>query len=269
MRRLMFAACALLPSLALADPLVPSAAPTFITDTATSAAETPTADTAVDHSLLARNGQWWLAIQGGLAYSLPYSSAAVADAAKSPGTTYDLSSDQSSFGGVSIGRAFPDHHSLEVGGVLLAPRHYHVRVEDVSAISSDIRRDLQTGFVFAENNHHWFIGWDNTLSFGLQGGLALLFETRHSEVPSQGVDSTELSSDIGLELSPLLRVDHYFDASNSFGAELGYRVLRFSKGSGEASDPLNFSGLTASLRWTTSLGTGPLAVPAGDYTPKP
>ena len=262
MRRLIFAACALLPCLALADPSPAPPSPS------TSLAETPTADSAIDHSLLTRNGQWWLVIQGGAAYS-PYSSAALADAAKNPGTTYDLSSDQSGFGGVSLGRAFPDHRSLEVGGVLLAPRHYHVRVQDLSAINSDIHRDLQTGFVFVESNHHFFLGWDNTLSFGVQGGLALLFETRHSEVPSQGVDSTELSTDIGLELSPVLRLDHYFDASQSFGFEVGYRVLRFSKGSGEASDPLNFTGLTAALRWTTSLGTGPLAVPAGDYTPKP
>jgi hypothetical protein len=272
MRRAIFLALALAPGLihgddaaalsATAAPLTPSSAAVAQSFTSDSLPDTITAVNAAnaDNSLLMHPGNWWMSVRGGEAYSSPYTNEAVNAAVQAPGTTYDLSSDQAGFGGVSLGRAFKHHWSVEAGGVLLEERHYHVRVEEMS-LESDLRRDLQTGYVYLEASRHWSLGLQNTLSLGLQGGVGLLFETRHSQVPSQGLDTTELDSDIGAELSPLLRVDHYFDPWQSFGVEAGYRFFRFSKGSGDATDPLNFSGLTVGLRWSTWIGRGPLAPP--------
>ncbi len=206
-------------------------------------------------------GNWWLSIQGGASYSYPYNDQAVAAAEQNPSVTYDLSADRSGYGGVSLGRALRQHWSVEVGGLLLEPRHYHENVQE-TILESNIERDLQTGFVFFQLSRHWSLGWQNTLSLGLQAGVGLLFETIHNQVPSQGVDSTELDSDIGAELSPLLRIDHYFDTWQSFGLEAGYRFFRFSKGSGYDNDPLNFSGVTVAVRWSTRLGRAALTPPA-------
>jgi hypothetical protein len=266
MRRLIFLAALLAPALIHSDsgaltadetPLTATAAALSVTSAATAASPTTSES---DDSLLMKEGNWWLTIQGGVNYSQPYTNVAVAQAVQNPDTTYDLSPDQASFGGVSLGRALRHHWSLEAGAILLEARHYHVRVEQLT-LESDLQRDLQTGFGYMEASHHWDLGSANTLSLGLQAGLGLLFETRHSQVPSQGLDSTELDSDVGFEFSPLLRLDHYFDPLQSFGLEAGYRFFRFSQGSGYDTDPLNFSGVTVALRWSTWIGRGPLTPP--------
>jgi hypothetical protein len=216
-----------------------------------------------DPSLL-RGGSWWLAVQGGGYYPFPYKSADLGASFQDPLYTAssDFSSDIAPVAGLSVGYEVGGDWVAEAGGSLQTPRHWHVKTEDSSGnLQTDQSQDLQPFLLYAELGRRWKLSPDLSLVASLQGGAGFLEEDSQIKIPLLGIDSSASQLDYTYEASPLLRLDRRLNATQSFGLEIGYRLMDFSSGGTGSTNALDFSGITATLRWTVLLSAGKPAAP--------